>query len=174
MIPPFRTKDEISGLWGRLSNNEISIIGSDHCVYSDEQKKRHSDKTPPFNEVPNGTPGTETILPLLFTKGVMSGKITMEQMVSITSKNTAELFGLKSKGNLLPGYDADIAIVDPKKEFKVSYEMLHSNINYSVFDGMILKGFPESTILRGKKVFENGNILSEAGTGKYIGGKIEK
>ncbi len=172
MSPPFRTEDELSGLWGRMANNELSIMGSDHCVYSDEQKKRHSDKVPPFNEVPNGTPGTETILPLLYTNGVLKNKITMDQLVTITSKNTADMFGLKSKGNLLPGYDADIAIVDPKKEFKVSYEMLHSNIKYSIFDGMILKGFPETTILRGRKVFENGNILSDAGTGKYVRGTI--
>ncbi|KQB36397.1 hypothetical protein AOG54_07520 [Acidiplasma aeolicum] len=132
------------------------------------------DKVPPFNEVPNGTPGTETILPLLFTNGYMKGKISMEQLVSVSSTNPAKLFGLKNKGNLLPGYDADIVIIDPKKEFTVSYKMLHSNIKYSIFEGEKLYGFPEITILKGKKVMENGRILASAGSGKYVPGEISK
>ena len=173
MSPPFRTQREIHDLWNRLANNEIKIIGSDHCVYSDSQKRRHKDEIPSFNEVPNGTPGTETILPLLFTRGVMEGKITLPQLVSLTSGNSAELFGLKQKGNLLPGYDADIAIVDPSKEFTVTAKMLHSNIDYTIFEGMNLKGFPDITILRGKKVMENGNILVKPGEGKYVKGIAE-
>ncbi len=172
MSPPFRTNKEINGLWSRLAMDEIYIIGSDHCVYSDEQKKRHMDTVPPFNDVPNGTPGTETILPILFTNGYMKGKISMEQLVSITSTNVARLFGLKNKGNILPGYDADIVIIDPEKEFEVSYKMLHSNINYSIFEGMKLHGFPDMVILSGNIVSENGNILSEPGTGKYIKGEV--
>ena len=172
MSPPFRSASEMTGLWSRLSLNEISIIGSDHCVYSDEQKKRHGTEIPSFNNVPNGTPGTETILPLLFTNGVLKGKITIPQMVAITSKNSAEMFGLKSKGDLLPGYDADMVILDPKKEFTVSYKMLHSNINYSIFEGMKLHGFPEKVILRGNTVGDNGEITAKAGSGKYIKGEI--
>ncbi|KPV45178.1 MULTISPECIES: dihydropyrimidinase [Acidiplasma] len=174
MSPPFRTQAEIDGLWSRLAMDEIYVMGSDHCVYSDEQKKRYMDKVPPFNEVPNGTPGTETILPLLFTNGYMKGKISMEQLVSVSSTNPAKLFGLKNKGNLLPGYDADIVIIDPKKEFTVSYKMLHSNIKYSIFEGEKLYGFPEITILKGKKVMENGRILASAGSGKYVPGEISK
>ncbi len=172
MSPPFRAPQEINSLWSRISLNEISIIGSDHCVYSDEQKKRHGKEIPAFNNVPNGTPGTETILPLLFTNGVLKGKIDLPQMVSITSKNAAELFGLKSKGSLLPGYDADVVIIDPKKEFKVSYKMLHSNIDYSIFEGMELYGFPDMVILRGNIVNENGDITAKAGSGEYIKGDV--
>ena len=97
--------------------------------------------------------------------------ITLPQLVSITSRNNAALFGLKSKGNLLPGYDADLAIVDPKKKFKVSAEMLHSNIDYSIFEGEELQGFPDMTILRGEKAMEDGQILVKAGHGKYIKGE---
>ncbi len=171
MSPPFRTQNEVKQLWSRVSNNQICVFGSDHCVYSDQQKKRHGNTIPPFNEIPNGTPGTETILPLLFTHGVLKGKITLQQLVSMTSRNNAALFGLKNKGNLLPGYDADIAIVNPRKKFKVSANMLHSNIDYSIFEGEELQGFPDITVLRGEKAMEDGEILIKAGHGKYIRGE---
>ncbi len=172
MSPPFRKESEINGLWDRLALGDIKLIGSDHCVYSDQQKKRHGDQVPPFNAVPNGTPGVETILPLLFTNGVMKGRITLEQLVALTSRQSALLFGLRNKGNLLPGYDADIAIVDPTREFKITPSMLHSNIDYSIFDGMLLKGFPEIAIVRGQKAMEDGNILFKKGDGRYIPGEI--
>ncbi len=173
MSPPFRTKDEIEGLWQRMRLGDISIIGSDHCVYSDDQKRRGKSNIPAFNEIPNGTPGVETILPLLFTNGVMKGKITLEQLVNITSKQSAAHFGLESKGDILPGYDADLVIIDPLKEMKVESDLLHSNINYSIFEGMSLRGFPETTFLRGKKAMENGEILLKAGEGRYIPGKTK-
>ncbi|MEM0140224.1 MAG: dihydropyrimidinase [Ferroplasma sp.] len=172
MSPPFRKESEIKDLWERMSLGDIKLIGSDHCTYSDSQKMRHGDTVPPFNSVPNGTPGVETILPLLFTNGVLKGKLTIEQLVDITSRQSALLFGLQKKGNLLPGFDADVAIIDPKKEFKVTSSMLHSNIDYSIFDGMMLKGFPDMTIVRGMKAMENGDILLKPGDGKYIPGQI--
>ncbi len=174
MSPPFRTKEEVAGLWKRLSLGEVSLVGSDHCVYSDDQKKRHRDTVPPFNEVPNGTPGTETILPLLFTLGVKKGLLSLEHLVRLTSTNSAGFFGLsRSKGNLLPGFDADLVIIDPKKELTVSSETLHSNINYTILDGMKLSGFPDMTVLRGNIVYENGEITAEKGSGRYLRGKIE-
>lgn len=169
MSPPFRREEEVEGLWNHLRLNNIFTVGSDHCAYSDDQKMRHGKVLPPFNQIPNGTPGTETILPLLFTNGVKKGRITMEQLVSTTSKNPSILFGLEDKkGDIKPGLDADLVIIDPKKEKTVTPEILHSNLNYTILEGTKLAGWPTVTILRGEVVYENGELKTKKGSGKYL------
>lgn len=173
MSPPFRVKEQLDKLWERLAFGEIQIIGSDHCVYSDEQKKRYKDEIPPFNEVPNGVPGVETILPLMYYYGVKKGRISMQKLVEITSANVAKMFDIyPRKGSIMPGSDADIAILDPKKKVKISPEILHSNIDYSIFDGMEVEGWPSATIRRGEVVFQDGEVIAKPGSGQYIPGAV--
>ncbi len=173
MSPPFRVKNQLDMLWERLAYGEIQTIGSDHCVYSDEQKKRYKEEIPSFNEVPNGVPGVETILPLMFYYGVKKGRINMQRLVEVTSANPAKLFGLyPRKGSIMPGSDADIAILDPNKKVKISPDLLHSNIDYSIFDGMEVEGWPETTIRRGEVVFQNGEVTAKQGSGKYVPGVV--
>lgn len=174
MSPPFRKNDQLDKLWERLAFGDISTIGSDHCVYSDEQKRRYKEEIPSFNEVPNGVPGVETILPLMYFYGVKKGRISMQKLVEVTSANPAKLYGLyPRKGSLMPGSDADIAILDPERKVKITPELLHSNIDYSIFDGMEVVGWPHATIRRGDLVFSEGEVTAEKGSGKYIPGVVE-
>ncbi|EZQ10223.1 phenylhydantoinase [Candidatus Acidianus copahuensis] len=172
MSPPLRTDDQRVKLWERLSSGDIFTVGSDHCVYSEEQKKRFKEEVPPFNEIPNGVPGTETILPILFYFGVKRGLISMERMVEVTSYNPARFYGLyPKKGHLLPGADADIAIIDPGRKVKISTDVLHSNIDYTIYDGIEVEGWNVMTIRRGEIVYEEGQVLGKAGSGQYVKGK---
>lgn len=171
MSPPLRGEDERTKLWEKLASGEIFTVGSDHCVYSVAQKKRHRDEVPPFHEIPNGVPGTETILPLLFYFGVKKGRISMERFVEVTSTNPAKLFGLSHrKGNALPGYDADFAIIDPNKRVKIDADVLHSNIDYSIYDGIQVEGWNVMTVRRGEVVMEDGQIIGTKGSGVYVPG----
>jgi dihydropyrimidinase len=115
-----------------------------------------------------GFPGLATMLPVLLSEGVNKGRITLEQLVRVTSLNTAKIFGLSTKGRLEQGYDADIVLIDINKEQKVDHERLLSYSNYSIYDGMLLKGWPVYTIVRGSIVMEHGNIVGKKGYGLYI------
>jgi len=172
MSPPLRSDEQRTKLWMRLVSGDIFTIGSDHCVYTDAQKKRYRDKVPPFHEIPNGVPGTENILPILFYFGVKKGVISMEGFVEVTSYNPARLFGLyPKKGVIMPGADADFAVIDPNMRIKVTADVLHSNINYTIYEGMEVEGWNVMTIRRGDIVYENGQVVGEKGSGKYIPGK---
>lgn len=172
MSPPLRSDEQRTKLWMRLVSGDIFTIGSDHCVYTDAQKKRYRDKVPPFHEIPNGVPGTENILPILFYFGVKKGIISMERFVEVTSYNPARLFGLyPKKGVIMPGADADFAVIDPNMRIKVTADVLHSNINYTIYEGMEVEGWNVMTIRRGDIVYENGQVVGEKGSGKYIPGK---
>jgi dihydropyrimidinase len=172
MSPPLRSDEQRTKLWMRLVSGDIFTIGSDHCVYTDAQKKRYRDKVPPFHEIPNGVPGTENILPILFYFGVKKGVISMERFVEVTSYNPARLFGLyPKKGVIMPGADADFAVIDPNMRIKVTADVLHSNINYTIYEGMEVEGWNVMTIRRGDIVYENGQVVGEKGSGKYIPGK---
>ncbi|AWR93716.1 dihydropyrimidinase [Acidianus brierleyi] len=172
MSPPLRSDEQRTKLWYRLASGDIFTIGSDHCVYSDLQKKRHMEKVPPFNEIPNGVPGTETILPLLYYFGVKKGIISMERFIEVTSLNPAKLFGLyPQKGTIMPGSDADFAIIDPEKKVRISPDVLHSNIDYTIYDGVEVEGWNVMTMRRGEIVYEEGQVIGKKGSGKYIPGK---
>ncbi|MCI2415666.1 MAG: dihydropyrimidinase [Candidatus Aramenus sp.] len=173
MSPPLRSDEQRTKLWERLASGDIFTVGSDHCTYSDSQKKRHTDKVPPFHEIPNGVPGTENILPLLFYFGVKKGAITMERLVEVTSLNPAKLFGLyPNKGVVMPGADADFAVVDPNRKVKISADVLHSNIDYTIYDGVEVEGWNVMTMRRGEVAYEEGQVVAKRGSGKYVPGKI--
>jgi dihydropyrimidinase len=121
-----------------------------------------------FADIPNGAPGVETSLMILYSEGVLKKKITLNKMVEIISYNPSKIFGLSSKGNIEPGKDADIVIFDPNKKKTLSKQTLHSNIDYSIYEGLEITGVPEITISRGKVICENDTFLGTKGHGKYI------
>lgn len=123
-----------------------------------------------FQYIPNGLPGLETRLPLLFS-GVLSGRITPQKFVEVTSTNAAKLYGLKKKGSIGPGFDADITIWYPQESFKpftLTNDMLHHAIDYTPFEGVEFKNWPRHTIVRGKVVFSEGEVVGEMGYGNFI------
>ncbi len=173
MSPPLRKEKDRNALWDGLKRGTIQIIGSDHCPFFMKQKEMGKND---FTKIPNGIPGVETSLPLLFTEGVRKGRITLNRMVEVFSTNPAKLYGLyPQKGTISVGSDADLVIFDPEKEVILSVEVLHQNVDYTPFEGFKVKGYPVITLVRGKVICENGKFLGEKGYGKFLkrGGCID-
>jgi dihydropyrimidinase len=179
--PPMRTKADNSRLWEGVSDSTLQTIGTDHCPF-------FFDGTKPilyegqlvaipgkelgrddFTKIPNGLPGVGDRLPVLWTTGVGSGKITAQQFVALTSTNPARIFGLyPRKGALLPGSDADMVIWDPQK--KVKYGVAHSaqRTDYNLYEGWELTGYPEKVFLRGRLIVDGENWLGRKGAGQFL------
>jgi len=131
----------------------------------------HAHHTSRFRDIPNGLPGLETRLPLLFTLGVLTNTITPQKFVELTSSNPAKLYGLSSKGTIAPGYDADITIWHPQasfKPFKLTNDMLHHRIDYTPFEGTEMLNWPRYTLIRGQVVWRDGEIVGKKGFGKFV------
>ena len=166
MSPPLRGEDDQSALWSGLADGSLQVVGSDHCPFRTEQKKLGLAS---FDRIPNGGPGVETLLPLLLSEGVGKGRLTIERLTEVTSTEPAKLFGLyPRKGALMGGSDADLVIIDPDKEVTLSAETLHMNLDYTLYEGYVLKGYPETTISRGKVICSDGQFFGAPGEGKFI------
>jgi len=164
MAPPLRTKSDLERLWRGIAQGEISTVGSDHACFSLEDKT--SSKS--FTGVPGGVQGTENILPILLN-GVAQGRITLEQLVRVTSFNSSRLYNIfPRKGIILPNADADLVIIDPKKKVKLSRSNQHSNLDYSIYEDIVVEGYPIVTISHGIPVYENGNFVGKGANGGYL------
>jgi allantoinase len=165
--PPLRSEEERLKMWEFVRDGSIDIIGSDHAPYTKEEKERGSEDifTPPA-----GFPGLSTRLPLLFT-AVKEGKIRLDKMVELICENPAKIFGLyPQKGTIAVGSDADFVIFDPDKKDIISKDKMFTKCRDSalVYDGWEVYGKPEKTIVRGKIVFDNGEIIVSPGYGEII------
>ncbi|HBM15373.1 MAG TPA: dihydropyrimidinase [Lentisphaeria bacterium] len=171
MSPPLRTKESNDSLWRGIKRRNIQTIGSDHCPFDFKGRKDMFGKDD-YKKIPNGVPGIETILPLIYSEGVRKGKITINEMVSVLSSNTARIFGLTDKGDIDPGKDADIVIFDPEQKFTISANKLHMNVDYSPYEGIEVTGMPWMVFNRGKKVAkwnkDKVDFIGKAGDGKFI------
>jgi dihydropyrimidinase len=166
MSPPLRGIEDQDALWEGLADGSLQVVGSDHCPFRTEQKELGRES---FDRIPNGGPGVETLLPLLLSEGVGRGRLTMERMVEVVSTGPARLFGLyPRKGALLAGSDADLVIVDPDREVALSAETLHMNLDYTLYEGLTLKGYPETTLSRGKVICSEGRFFGSPGEGRFI------
>jgi dihydropyrimidinase len=170
--PPMRASSHVEALWDALAAGSIQQVSSDHAPFRFEGQKTGGCED--FTKIPNGLPGIETRLPLLFTEGVAAGRLSPERFVELTSTGPAQIFGLQTKGRLEPGADADLIVVDPDREVEVTAESLHSAVDYSPYEGMKLKGFPSWTLSRGEVIVEDGSLRAERGRGRLVGrGRIE-
>jgi dihydropyrimidinase len=179
--PPMRMKRDNARLWEGLSEGILQTIGTDHCpffydgtkpiIYQGREiaipgKELGKDD---FTKIPNGLPGVEDRLPIMWTYGVRAGKITANQFVAYNSTNPAKIFGLHPrKGALLPGSDADIVIWDTEK--KVTYGVAHSHqrTDYNLYEGWELTGMPEKVFLRGKVIVDGNEWMGKAGGGQFL------
>jgi dihydropyrimidinase len=179
--PPMRMKRDNARLWEGLSEGILQTIGTDHCPFFHDGSKpivyegreiaipgkelgKHD-----FTKIPNGLPGVEDRLPVMWTCGVRTGKITANQFVAYNSTNPAKIFGLyPRKGALLASSDADIVIWDPEK--KVTYGVAHSHqrTDYNLYEGWELTGMPEKVFLRGKLIVDGEQWLGKAGNGQFL------
>ncbi|MHC2994596.1 MAG: allantoinase AllB [Candidatus Atribacteria bacterium] len=165
--PPLRSEEERLGMWELVKDGSIDIIGSDHAPYTKEEKERGSED---IFVPPAGFPGLSTRLPLLFT-AVKEGKMELDKMVELICENPAKIFGLSpKKGTIAVGSDADFVIFDPDKKGIISKDKMFTKCRDSalVYNGWEVYGKPEKTIVRGKIVFDNGEITVSPGYGEII------
>lgn len=163
--PPLRSAADRAILWQELARDGLHVVGSDHCGYTLRQRTDFAD----IVKVAPGVPGTETLLPLLYTYGVAAGLITLEQLVALTSGNAARIFGLAPrKGALVVGADADLVIYDPAGTRTLSDEDVRSAARYTPFAGRSLAGRVAATVRRGEIAFDGRDILVAAGSGRFV------
>ena len=171
MSPPLRTEASSEALWGGLKGGDLQVVATDHCPFDFHGKKDMFGKDD-YKKIPNGAPGIETLLMLMHTEGVVKGRISLEKMVDVLSTGTARMFGLKDKGEILVGKDADIVIFDPEQKFTITQDKLHMNVDYTPYEGMEMTGMPYAVYSRGKRVAEwNGEQLAfvgEIGRGRFV------
>jgi dihydropyrimidinase len=179
MSPPLREQKDVDALWSGIATGAISVIGSDNCTYSVQEKemflKRNADGSVvrDFTKVVNGVVGLEERLMLLIGQGVNQGRLSVNQLCAITSSNPAKIFGMyPKKGVIQVGSDADMVVVDPEKCGTLSHVGLHQKIDYSIYEGFKAKGWPIMTIRRGEVLVENGQFVGKKGTGRFIARKL--
>lgn len=169
--PPPRDKASQTACWEGLQQGIFSLFSSDHCPfkYDDPQGKLVPKGKTSFRWVPNGIPGIETRLPILFSEGVSKGRITLNKFVALTSTNHAKTYGLyPKKGTIAVGCDADIAIWDPKRQETISQKLMHGGTDYTPYEGVAVTGWPVSTMVRGKFVVRDGKLTGKLGGGDYV------
>ncbi|MEM8972853.1 MAG: dihydropyrimidinase [Pseudomonadota bacterium] len=169
--PPPRDKASQEACWDGIRRGVFDVFSSDHCPfrYNDTAGKLVPKGRTSFRWVPNGIPGVETRLPILFSEGVSKGRIDINKFVAITSTNHAKMYGLyPRKGTIAVGADADIAIWDAKKEVTISQDILHHGADYTPYEGIHVVGWPETTIVRGQPIVRNGELNGKPGDGIYL------
>ena len=168
--PPPRDEVSQQAIWKGLQENVFSVFSSDHCPfrYNDSRGKLNPKAKTSFKWVPNGIPGVETRLPILFSEGVSKKRISIKQFVELTSTNHAKIYGLwPRKGSIDIGFDADIVLWDPKKKVTISQKNLHHGSDYTPWEGFEVIGVPITTISNGNVVFNNGKFVSQP-KGKFV------
>ena len=166
MSPPFRDKKNQEDLWNGLRAGSLHVVATDHCAFTTKQKEVGLND---FTKIPNGTGGLEDRMPVLWTHGVNTGRMTMNEFVAVTSTNIAKILNIyPKKGAVLPGADADLVIWDPKATKTVSAETQISVIDYNVFEGQKLKGLPRMTLSRGEVCWQDGKVTAKTGRGKFV------
>ncbi|WCR09336.1 dihydropyrimidinase [Paracoccus stylophorae] len=166
MSPPFRDRKHQDSLWAGLQSGSLSVVATDHCAFTTEQKRYGVGD---FTRIPNGTGGLEDRMPMLWTHGVGTGRLTPNEFVAVTSTNSAKILGMyPKKGAVLVGSDADLVVWDPQAEKTISAGSQQSAIDYNVFEGQKVRGLPRYTITRGVVAVTEGKIDSREGHGEFV------
>jgi dihydropyrimidinase len=166
MSPPLRAKHNQGVLWNALGAGSIDTVGTDHCPFDTEQKLLGKDS---FVSIPNGIPGIEERVNLLYTYGVKRGRLDLDRFVDAASTRAAKLFGLfPRKGTIAAGSDADLVVYDTNYRGTLSAKAQHSNIDYNGFEGMQIEGRPSLVTVRGKVQVRDGKFFGERGRGKML------
>ncbi len=166
MSPPFREKKHQDDLWNGLRAGSLQVVATDHCSFTTRQKELGRGD---FTKIPNGTGGLEDRMPVLWTYGVNTGRLTMNEFVAATSTNIARILNLyPRKGAILPGSDADLVVWDPKAKKTITAEKQMSVIDYNVFEGVKVEGLPRFTLSRGAVAATEGKVSAEPGRGKFV------
>ena len=167
MSPPLRSQATQDRLWRGLAFNDLQAISTDHCPFCMKEQKAlgHDD----FSKIPNGAPGIETRMSLVYDGGVRTGRISLNRFVELTSTSPAKIFGLfPRKGTIAPGSDADIVIFDPDKTTTLSVRSLHMKVDYNPYEGRQVTGVTDTVISRGRVIIDGGRFVGQAGDGTFL------
>ena len=168
--PPPRDEAEQAACWTGIETGDFDLFSSDHCPfrYDDPQGKLNPKGRASFRHVPNGIPGVETRLPILFSEGVAKGRIDLRRFVALTATNHARLYGLSAKGSIAVGMDADIAVWDPAARRTIRHADLHDGADYTPYEGLDVVGWPATVIVGGRVMVRDGTLVGEKGAGRYV------
>ena len=166
MSPPFRNKMHQDSLWAGLQSGSLSVVATDHCAFTTAQKRYGVGD---FTKIPNGTGGLEDRMPMLWTHGVRTGRLTMNEFVAVTSTNIAKILNCyPRKGAVLVGADADLVVWDPEKSKTIMAKSQQSAIDYNVFEGKEVTGLPRFTLTRGHVAVHDGEMRTREGHGQFV------
>lgn len=174
MTPPLRDRECQQALWRGLKFDDLQIVSTDHCPFCFNEKahgilKSKQLGTDDFSKIPNGAPGVEFRLPLLFDGGVKAGRINLNRFVQLVATAPAKMFGMfPRKGTIAVGSDADIVIFDPEEKHTLSAKTHHSNVDYSLFEGREVTGKVKKVFSRGRLIVDDEQWLGHAGMGQYV------
>jgi dihydropyrimidinase len=169
MSPPLREKLHQDALWKGLATNDLQVVATDHCPFGMEDPPQKQAGKDDFSKIPGGAPGIETRLMLVWDGGVRTGRIDPHRFVEIVSANPARMFGLwPKKGTIAVGSDGDLLLWDPERETTLSATSLHMRVDYSPYEGRVVRGGPAVVLSRGEVLVDHGRFLGEKGRGEYI------
>ena len=163
--PPLREREDVDAMWDALQSGLLDTVGTDHYPH------RRAAKLAPglaFDRVPPGVANLETLLPMLYSEGVRRGRLTVERMVDVLSTSPARIGGLRGKGEIAVGNDADIVVFDPGETRTIRASEMHSACDYDPYEGWVVTGWPRLTLLRGEVAYEKDQILARPGTGRLV------
>jgi len=169
--PPPRDAANQEHVWRGLESGVLEVFSSDHAPYrfSGSDGKTAAGAKAPFSKIANGVPGLEIRLPMLFSEGVRSGRLSLQKFVDLTATRAARLYGLyPRKGTIAVGADADIAIWDAERRVTISQDMLHDNMDYTPYEGREVTGWPVITLSRGEVVWNGSEVTAEPGRGIFL------
>jgi dihydropyrimidinase len=167
MTPPLREKSNQSELWKGLKMDDLQVISTDHCPFCMKEQKELGKND--FTKIPNGAPGVEHRVPLIYNGGVVENRISLNRFVELTSTAAAKMFGLfPRKGTIAVGSDADIVVFDPEKEQTIGVASHHMNVDYSAYEGKTIKGVVDTVLSRGRVVIEKSSYTGKQGDGQFL------
>ncbi|HJS75173.1 MAG TPA: dihydropyrimidinase [Vicinamibacteria bacterium] len=168
--PPPRDRASQEALWRGLADGTFQVFSSDHAPYRfDETGKLADGADAPFHRIANGVPGLEVRMPLLFSEGVLAGRIDIHRFVELTSTRAAKIYGMfPQKGSVSIGADADLVIWDADRDVVIESAKLHDNVGYTPYEGRKIKGWPLTVLSRGRVVVQDGELRAERGSGQFV------